>query len=109
IGNPQIVAIGREPVRDHAFPHLLLGKGVNHIVFLGHLADPTVTLNHAAPLRKSSGPMTERLLPKRSWRCSTANCKSIKNYRMIYGWLGSSYERTGEIDNLPISPIVSIT
>ena len=50
VGHAQVVAVGRQTVGDDAFADLLLRKGVDHIVFRGHFADPTVTLDgHGAP------------------------------------------------------------
>ena len=49
VGHAQIVAIGRQSVRNHALAHLLLGERIDHVVFLGHLADPAVTFQHETP------------------------------------------------------------
>ena len=40
VGRTQVV-----PVGGYAVAHLLLGKGVHHLVFMGHLADP-VAVQH---------------------------------------------------------------
>jgi len=55
VGHAQVIAIRRQPVGDHALPYLLLGEGVNHVVFFGHLANPAVALKHATPLNKEIG------------------------------------------------------
>src|SRR5437868_2870883 len=49
VRDPQVVAVGRQPIRDHRLADLLFGKGADHVVFLRHLADPPVALKHASP------------------------------------------------------------
>ncbi len=49
VGDAQVVAVGGKSVGDHALANLLLGEGVDHIVFFGHLADPAVALEHETP------------------------------------------------------------
>ena len=49
VGDAKVVAVGRQTIRDHAFAHLRLGEGVDHVVFFGHFADPAVALEHGTP------------------------------------------------------------
>ena len=65
VGDPDVVAVGRDAVGDHALAHLLLLERLDHPVLLAHLADPVVGLDRHA-----------QLLQVRSGRAGAATCPS---------------------------------
>jgi len=71
IGDPQIVAVAGKTVGDDAFAYLLLGEWVDHVVFVGHLADPTVGENgHRTPgeLSVVGGQLSEKTINQSGFR-----------------------------------------
>src|SRR5262249_48185133 len=52
VGDADVVAVGRKPVRDYAGSHLVVDKRLDHPVLERHLADPAVSFyRHTQVLR----------------------------------------------------------
>src|SRR3989442_464852 len=49
VGDAHVVAVGGEPVGDHALPDLLLGEGLDHPMLERHPPDPPVGLDRHRP------------------------------------------------------------
>mgnify|MGYP001557702979 CR=1 FL=1 len=54
VRNPQVVPVRRQPVGDHAFPHLLFAERLDHAL-QGLFANPAVALDRHEPPQQPGG------------------------------------------------------
>src|SRR6266849_2012301 len=50
VGDPEVIAVGRHPVRDHPRADLALLEGLDHVLLERHPPDPAIALDHRLAL-----------------------------------------------------------
>src|SRR5206468_7190828 len=64
VGDPEVVAVGRDAVGDHTGADLPLLEGLDHALLEGHVPDPPVALDHSVTSQASYRPGSDGV---KSW------------------------------------------